>query len=294
MLRLRAVIAALIFTALPAVATAAPAMWEVSDGDSRVWLFGSMHLLPAGTEWRTPLFDATVAKAEKVYFEADVGPWGILGATIWMLKSGFNNAQHPWLSTLTPEQTQKLTTAIAPLGMTLKDLAAFDPWLAGLVIEQKALDAPAGGASASTKPSVSGPDMAVEGELVPERKAYFETVAQQLNLMSALPREQQIASLMATLDDLGGTSGDLDTMAAKWSSGDVDALQTAITQDPDTGGPLADTMIYGRNRNWVPVIEGMLAQNHQDLVIVGAAHLIGDGSVTDLLSKAGFTVTRIQ
>ena len=38
----------------------------------------------------------------------------------------------------------------------------------------------------------------------------------------------------------------------------------------------------------------MLAQDRENLVIVGAAHLIGDGSVLDLLEKAGYDVERIQ
>jgi len=268
-------------------------MWEVSDGDSKVWLFGSMHLVPPGTEWRTALFDETLAKADKVYFEADVGPWGILGATIWMLKSGFNNAQHPWLPTLTADETQKLTDAITPLGMKLDSLGAYEPWLAAMLIEQKALEVPTAGSTTPAAKTVAGPDMVVEGELVPERKAYFETVAQQLNMMSALPRDQQITSLMATLDDLHGSSGQLDAMTSDWSTGNTDALIKLIASDPETSGAMADTMLYGRNRNWIPVIDGMLKQNQQDLIIVGAAHLVGDGSVTDLLSKAGFTVTRI-
>ena len=292
MLRLKAAIAALILTALPASALAAPAMWEVSDGDSKVWLFGSMHLVPPGTEWRTPLFDATVAKAETVYFEADVGPWGIMGALIWSLKMGFNNARDPWLPTLTPEQTAKLATAITPLGLTPQQLGSYEPWLAEQVIEQKAVDK--AGTDAGGGDMALGPDALLENELPKEKKAYFETVVQQLNLMGAAPRSEQIAGLMNSLDQLGGASTEMAGMARQWSGGDLDGLGKTVADDPMVKGALGETMLFGRNRNWVPVIEQMLAQNHQDLVVVGAAHLIGDGSVADLLSKAGFTVTRIQ
>jgi uncharacterized protein YbaP (TraB family) len=53
-------------------------------------------------------------------------------------------------------------------------------------------------------------------------------------------------------------------------------------------------MVRDRNAKWVTAITGLLADNHQDLIVVGAAHLSGDGSVIDLLGKAGFTVQRIQ
>lgn len=292
MLQFRTALAALLLSAVPVAAHAAPAMWEVSDADSRIWLFGSMHLLPPGTEWRTPLFDATLAKADKVYFEADVGPWGIMGALIWSLKAGFNTAQHPWVPTLTSAQTAKLTAAITPLGLTLEQLGTYEPWLAEQIIEQKAIDKAGTGATAGAM--VVGPDAVLEDELPKERKAYFETVSQQLNLMGAQPRDEQIAGLISSLDDLGGASGDLDAMATQWSGGDVDGLDKTMSTDPMVNGPLAETMLFGRNRNWVTTIETMLAQNQQDLIVVGAAHLIGNGSVTDLLAKAGFTVQRIQ
>jgi len=38
----------------------------------------------------------------------------------------------------------------------------------------------------------------------------------------------------------------------------------------------------------------MLASNEENLVIVGAAHLIGGDSVLDLLQAAGYSIERIQ
>ncbi len=292
MFRLKAIAAALILAALPASALAAPAIWEVSDGDSKVWLFGSMHLVPPGTEWRTPLFDQTVAKADQVYFEADVGPWGIMGALIWSVKQGINNARNPWLPLLTEDQKAKLVAAITPLGLSLDQIGAYEPWLAEQIIEQKAVDK--AGSDKGSGANVLGPDAILENELPKEKKAYFETVVQQLNLMGSTSREEQIHSLMASLDQLGGAGSDVDKMAVQWSGGDLDALKKTVVDDPMVKGPLGEIMLYGRNRNWIPTIEQMLAQNRQDLIVVGAAHLIGEGSVTDLLGKAGFTVTRIQ
>ena len=288
---LRIALVALALPALPAMAAAAPAMWEVSDGDSKVWLFGSMHILPPGVDWQTPLLDTTVAKSELVYFEADVGPWGVLGALIWGLKMGFNTATDPWLPTLTPEQSAKLTAAITPLGLTLEQIGGYEPWLAEQVIEQKALDKAGTGTGGTMH---LGPDAVLEEQLPKERKAYFETVALQLNLMSSVPRSEQIDSLLNSLDQFDGTSLDLSSMAQQWSTGDLDGLGKTFAVDPLLDGPLAEILLFGRNRNWVPIIEDMLAQNHEDLVVVGAAHLVGDGSVIDLLGKAGFTVTRIQ
>ena len=52
-MRLAPWILAFAIAATPTVVSAAPAIWEVSDSDSKVWLFGSVHVLPPAIAWRT-------------------------------------------------------------------------------------------------------------------------------------------------------------------------------------------------------------------------------------------------
>src|SRR4051812_44835850 len=69
---LLAFIAVLGALAAPTLASAAPAMWRVRDGDSEIYLFGTMHVLPPGLKWRTRLYDAAYARADAVWFETDM------------------------------------------------------------------------------------------------------------------------------------------------------------------------------------------------------------------------------
>jgi hypothetical protein len=45
-----------------------------------------------------------------------------------------------------------------------------------------------------------------------------------------------------------------------------------------------------RNRKWLPIITGLLHDNQDYLVIVGALHLIGDDGLVELLRHEGYTV----
>ena len=53
-------------------ADAAPALWRVSDADSQIYLFGTLHVLSPKAKWRTPLYDQVLADAGTVWFEADM------------------------------------------------------------------------------------------------------------------------------------------------------------------------------------------------------------------------------
>jgi uncharacterized protein YbaP (TraB family) len=86
----------------------------------------------------------------------------------------------------------------------------------------------------------------------------------------------------------------LGELITAWSSGDLDGIARLMTPKSDHEAAAIEALLLQRNRNWLAPLEQLLAQNRQNLVIVGAAHLVGDGSVLDLLAEAGYTVTRIQ
>ena len=46
-------------------------MWRIADGDSRIYLFGTFHLLPKGTAWTTPAYDAAMKDATITVTECD-------------------------------------------------------------------------------------------------------------------------------------------------------------------------------------------------------------------------------
>ena len=58
----------------PPPAQAQPAVWIVRDHDSEMLLFGSIHLLPPGLDWRPAALDAALAKADDLWFELPVDP----------------------------------------------------------------------------------------------------------------------------------------------------------------------------------------------------------------------------
>ncbi len=46
-----------------------PALWEVKDKDTTVYLFGTIHLLPKNSQWRTPKFEKAVQGSQSLVVE---------------------------------------------------------------------------------------------------------------------------------------------------------------------------------------------------------------------------------
>ena len=268
-------------------ALAAPALWEVRDGDSAIWLFGSFHVLPEGAEWRTALFDEVLADADRVFFEADVRPAAVaqVGADAFVRGIYVDGTL---LTDLLDETLEaQLRAEAAALGMPMGMLLAMKPWMATNTISVQAMMA--------NGYDMDGVEFVVQPELEEARMGFLETGAEQLDVLSGAPEDEQLAMLQATLDQLELLPKALDKMKTRWLNGTPEMLADLFLME--AGGfetAFLDRLIYARNQNWIAPLETMLADNEENLVIVGAAHLIGEGSVLDLLEQQGYEIERIQ
>ncbi|HIF75084.1 MAG TPA: hypothetical protein EYG31_11430 [Porticoccaceae bacterium] len=53
------------------------------------------------------------------------------------------------------------------------------------------------------------------------------------------------------------------------------------------------SLLRGRNLNWIPQIDKMLADEDVEFVLVGAAHLVGNDGLLELLKARGYKVSQL-
>jgi len=268
-------------------ARAAPALWQVSDGDSKIWLFGSIHLLPPDVEWRTDTFDQTLANADRVYFETDVGPSVQASILASAMSKGLNPLGTTLSSQLDKDDVAALRATITKWELPVGYIQSMRPWLATTLITTAVIS------HAGFDPN-SGVDIILQRELPAERKAYFESGDEQLDFLADSPQAEQVGMLVDTIDKLDKLPNLLDDMVTAWVAGTPDKMADAFFDDLAGYDAFTQRLIFDRNKSWVAKIDTMLVNNEQDLIVVGAGHLMGDGSVVDLLDKAGFRVKRLQ
>jgi uncharacterized protein len=105
-------------------------------------------------------------------------------------------------------------------------------------------------------------------------------------MLDALPRTEQRTRAM--LDAY--VDGDEDQILAISAAERADALRQGYS--PEEYAQEMQELLYDRNASWIAAIEQLHAAGNS-FVAVGAMHLVGPGSVLDLLARKGYRVTRI-
>lgn len=264
-----------------------PALWVVSDEDSTIYLFGTIHLLRPETQWRTPSLDAALAEASTLWLElADVGDQA--AAMPLIQQYGLNLQGPPLSSLLTDEENAQLAAAAAALGVSPQDMDVTQPWLAGLQVSLAAIAKagydPASGVDMRLKASADEAGTPVRG---------LETMEQQFRFFHDLPQEIQLQFLRQSLATWEEADTLVDQMVDLWAAGDVKGFETLIVEDMKREwGMLYDVLLTQRNADWADQIQTMLEGSGATFIAVGAAHLAGDDSVQSMLQDRGVTVTR--
>jgi uncharacterized protein YbaP (TraB family) len=78
-----------------------------------------------------------------------------------------------------------------------------------------------------------------------------------------------------------------------WRKGDEAKMEELYIKGLKLYPKLYRTLIVDRNNIWVRDIEGYLNGSGNTMVVVGAAHLVGDNSVVNLLRKRGYKVVKL-
>lgn len=269
-------------------ALGAPAMWKVSDGDSAIWLFGSVHLLPDWPEWRTAHLDKVMSKVDLVYFETDISIEAQMSIADLSYELGFSRDGRLLSDKIGPELTAQLREKAGQYGLPMPMLLTMEPWMAATTLSVGAVT------TQGYAPEL-GVETILSNELPAERKAFLETPEQQLGFLAGGDLDEQITMLRATLDTIDDASSDIGAMVEAWLDGEPELLGTIFdTQMGGYSGGMVEQLIDRRNHNWVEQIQAMLARNETALLVVGAAHLAGDVSVVKLLEERGFTSERVQ
>lgn len=278
-----------IAAAPPPAPPAHPALWKVSDPDTTIYLFGTIHLLPPNYRWESPKIAKAVAKSDGLFVETIVDPEHPQELINALRTLGYQPGLPPLADRVDPTKRALLAAAIAKSGLPPAAFDQMKTWAAAftlLGIQYRGLGL--GGED--------GVEMTLRQQFSTAGKpiGQLETNAEQLGFFNSLPESAQKALLEGAVEQPEAMAKEFGTMLNAWSRGDVNDIARVFNEDLSSSPPLMDALLKRRNANWTRWIEQRLAQPGTVMLAVGAGHLAGPDSVQALLGRAGYKVKRLQ
>jgi uncharacterized protein YbaP (TraB family) len=267
--------------------TARPALWQVSDPDTTIYLFGTIHLLPNELKWRTAKLDQAMTNSQELVVETIIdekNPTRLMSA---MASLGLSKGLPPILERVPPAQRPALQAAIKKSGVPEKAYNGMKTWMAAFLLlsnQFKEL-----GLSGGVE-GVLRSDFLSRNKPIGELETNFE----QLSFFDRLPESAQLNLLDGALEESGSMKREFGGMLDSWSRGDVKGIARTFDKDLAASPELRDNLIRQRNANWSRWIERRMTQPGAVLIAVGAGHLAGPFSVLEMLKKDGYKVRRVE
>jgi hypothetical protein len=281
-----------LLVAAPAAArtqAAHPALWAVSDADTTIYLFGTIHLLPDNYQWRTPKIDQAVEGSQQLMVETIVDEKDPTKLMSVLASLGFAKGLPPLAERIPVEKRPALEAAIAKSGVPRPMFDQMKTWTAAFLLLGDQF-------RGMGLKGDAGVESVLRGKFTSEGKpiGQLETNAEQLGFFNTLPERAQVALLLGSLDQPKNMTEEFAGMLKAWSRGDVEGIARTFDRDLASSPELQQALIRQRNANWSRWIEQRMAQPGAIMIAVGAGHLAGKESVIAMLKKDGYRVSRVQ
>jgi uncharacterized protein len=283
--RLIPALAGLLLLLAAAGAAAQPPVWVVRSGEATIVLFGSVHILPPGLDWRPAALTRAIAQADDLWFEIPLDDASSLTAARFAQAHGVQPPGERLSDELSPTGRARLAQVAQRCGINLEGLDRLRPWLAEITLSL-AVYAQAG---ALQDAGVERQIASAAPAAIPRRA--FETAEQQIGFLSDAPTVDQVASLEETLGELDAGPASYERVVAAWMAGDVPGLVREALDPMIKAAPGEyRSLVVARNRRWVDAILNRLKAKGEAVMVVGVGHLVGPDSVPALLRARGLSV----
>lgn len=261
-------------------------LWSIKGKTNTVYLLGSVHFLSPSERLPDAMNDA-YRDAERLVMEIDMDDLDPVATQQTIIQLGLLPEGRTLESDLGPEAYKKVTIYADEVGLDKTALNRFRPWLAALTLVQLQLKQlglePNSGVEQKLTALATADGKEIQG---------LETMEQQLGMLANLSPTQQREFLLYSVEDTERAAKEIDDLITAWRVGDTKSLaallQEGFDRYPDIYGPLT----VDRNRKWISNIEHLLKQRDDYLIVVGALHLVGKGSVVELLQGKGYSVNQ--
>lgn len=265
-------------------------VWELEGaGGTKVYLAGSVHMLRAQDHPLPDIYEEAYQASDRIFFEVDLAEMEGPQAQAMILQMGMLPQGQTLQDVLKPETYKRVQAYLAKRGLGGPMFDRFNPGMMGITIS--AMEAQFMGATPE-----NGVEKVFDTKARKDGKPVLalETAEFQMGLFNKLSGDDADKFLNMTLDDIEESPEKLGELIDAWKKGDTNTMDEMINESFEPDDDVAKLLLYDRNANWIPAIEKQLKrEGGNTMFIVGAGHLVGKGSVIDLLEQKGYTAKQL-
>ena len=271
-------------------ARADTSVWKVESANGILYLGGTCHVLREKDYPLPPEYDAAYAKASIVVFETDIAKATSPEMNVKLMRGCMYTDGKTTLKTvLSPAVYKKLEAYCATVNLQLDQMKQFRPPI--VLVSLTFMELGKHGIA------MQGVDAHYyeRAETDNKRVDSLDTLEQQIAFIAGMGEGNEDAFVLHSLEDLGKVGERIGPLLAAWRSGDTARLENLFLKDFRKDFPkVYEQLIVKRNRAWLPRIEHYLETADTEVVLVGAAHIVGKDGLLAALKKKGYKVTRLS
>ncbi len=259
----------------------APFLWSLRQGAVTHYLQGSVHLLPESAHPLPAALDAAYDNAAVLVFEADISALSAPERQ-GQLMSAARGPASGLRASLPAALYGRLERRAQQVGLPLSMCEPFKAWFCALSLEVFTYQQ-AGFSSAL------GLDQHYHARALAEGKTVgaLETVDAHLDLFAGMSKAAARQMLEQSLDEDATAASEPLALYRSWRNNDRAALEHLVADMRREYPQIHQRLLVARNHAWLPQLKERLLGATPQLIIVGAAHLVGDEGLIPLLAAEG-------
>jgi uncharacterized protein YbaP (TraB family) len=270
-------------------ARAEPAMWLVQSPTAKIYLFGTMHILPTPVDWFSPKIAAALNDSAVLIEEVDIrlAQTDAMNRIIAMATSSDTDL---W-QILPKASAEKFRKLIKACHLPASVVAHMRPWFATFQPEICEVMK----ATTDQNFTTNGPEavLATRARQAGKRVEFFETAEEQISAASSAPINVQIAALEQSIDEADKNPTEVADVEKTWFAGNVDAIAKDAAAMRAFNNDMYVSLFVNRNIRFARRIAALLQGHETIFVAIGAGHLTGPDSVQAQLQKQNIPSKRM-
>jgi|GEM_PF-854033 len=258
-------------------------MWKATKGEQTVHLMGSIH---TGKEKMYPLASEIMdafQSSEALAVEVDITKVDTMTIQAEMGKRALEKPDGK--KNISADLEKKVKACMTSKGLPESAYKQYRLWY---LIQ---LCAPTPKTPATGYSPKWGVDLHFINKAGKKKVIDLETVKIQLDSIAAMGDDPELFYEYVQIPS------DLDVLFNAWASGDPERIEgealKGLKSNPALK-PIYEVFLFERNRNMVKKLLTTLSAHKKLFVVVGAAHLVGQDGMPDLMRKEGFTVEAVR